>query len=78
MKTIRHMCIDVQGCIMGISSSRKKYSMFDDKNGKPILRETAIRSLLDELGKGRKVIPMGEPCEGFSYETGCPGHEVKE
>jgi len=29
-------------------------------------------------GEGKKVIPIGEPCEGFSYETGCPGHEIKE
>ena len=26
--------------------------------------------------EGKKVIPSGEPCEGFSYQTGCPGHEV--
>ncbi len=26
--------------------------------------------------EGVKVIPFGEPCEGFSYQTGCSGHEV--
>lgn len=29
--------------------------------------------------EGKKVIPLNDPpCEGFSYETGCPGHEVNE
>lgn len=26
--------------------------------------------------EGKKVIPIHEPCEGFSYQEGCPGHEV--
>ena len=28
--------------------------------------------------EGKKVIPIHEPCEGFSFETGCPGHEQQE
>lgn len=24
--------------------------------------------------QGKKVLPFGDPCDGFSYETGCPGH----
>ena len=31
--------------------------------------------LLDRLQEGKRRLPVGEPCEGFSYETGCPGHE---
>lgn len=27
--------------------------------------------------EGKRVIPIGDPCEGFSYLTGCPGHEEK-
>jgi hypothetical protein len=30
---------------------------------------------MDELVRGHDVIPMGEPCEGFDYKKGCPGHE---
>jgi len=25
--------------------------------------------------EGKKVIPFSQECEGFSYETGCPGHD---
>jgi hypothetical protein len=32
---------------------------------------------MDELAKGRKVLPTG-PCEGFSYDAGCPGHDDAE
>ncbi len=28
--------------------------------------------------EGIKVLPIGKECEGFSYETGCPGHPVAE
>lgn len=29
--------------------------------------------------EGKNVIPLSDPpCEGFSYQTGCPGHEVTE
>ncbi len=32
---------------------------------------------LNELAQGHEVIPMtSEPCEGFDYKTGCPGHAV--
>jgi hypothetical protein len=34
--------------------------------------------LTDELAKGHKVLPIGKPCEGWSWETGCPGHEAPE
>lgn len=27
--------------------------------------------------EGKRVIPLGDPCDGFSYLTGCPGHEVE-
>jgi hypothetical protein len=31
--------------------------------------------LMECLQKGWEVLPLGQPCEGFSYQTGCPGHE---
>lgn len=30
--------------------------------------------LMGELSLGREVLPMFE-CDGFSYKTGCPGHD---
>ncbi len=34
-------------------------------------------AFVEELRQGHEVIPIGEPCEGFSYKTGCPGHPVE-
>lgn len=34
-------------------------------------------AFLDELAMGHEVIPVGKPCEGFDYKTGCPGHRVR-
>jgi hypothetical protein len=33
---------------------------------------------MDELAQGHEVVPLGEPCEGFSFKTGCPGHDVPD
>lgn len=34
-------------------------------------------AFIDELLKGHELIPFGDPCEGFDYKTGCPGHEIE-
>jgi hypothetical protein len=52
--------------------------MFAYQNGQKLSGKEVREVLYDELAKGRKVIPMGEPCEGFSYDTGCPGHGQPE
>jgi hypothetical protein len=31
-----------------------------------------------KLAQGKRVLPMGQACDGFSYLTGCPGHPVAE
>ena len=70
-----HMCVDVRGIIRRLSASRAKMAPgITDGHGRPVTRLHAIELFMDELAKGHKVVPMGEPCEGFSYETGCPGH----
>jgi hypothetical protein len=30
---------------------------------------------MNHLAKGHEVIPFGDPCEGFDYTKGCPGHK---
>jgi len=34
-------------------------------------------AFLDELAEGHEVLPIGSPCEGFDYKSGCPGHPVE-
>ena len=71
METI-HMCVDIRGAIKWPNSLLK--SLFRDSSDQSVSAEAAREYLLDQLQMGRKVLLFGKPCEGFSYETGCPGH----
>lgn len=31
-----------------------------------------------QLMLGRRVLPLSDECEGFDYQTGCPGHAIQE
>lgn len=73
MSTTVHTCVSVRGLL------RRK-----DRELKGLLRDGAgnFRSgaecrewLLDRLSEGNEVLPFGEPCEGFDFKTGCPGHK---
>jgi hypothetical protein len=70
METRIHMCINIAGAIRN-----KAFSGFTDDNGKPCTRKEAEEFLKSELLKGRRVLPMAE-CEGFDFQTGCPGHPI--
>ena len=70
-KTI-HMCQSVSGAIK--NWNKKTWEAVAKDNGMtvPYLKEK-FRIMEFE---GKKVIPIHEECEGFSYETGCPGHLI--
>lgn len=72
-----HVCVSVRGAIRSLTASRAKMAPgMSHAGGRPMTREEAIESLLDELAKGHEVLPFGDPCEGFDYSGGgCPGHE---
>ena len=73
MKRTFHICQSVEGALRNWKKTEWK-SLAKSNN-------MSIDQLKDEFYKmhseGIKVIPFGDPCEGFSYQTGCPGH-VKE
>jgi hypothetical protein len=48
------------------------------ENGVPMTGRQVRDSLKIAKLSGWKVIPVGDKCEGFSYETGCPGHPTPE
>jgi hypothetical protein len=74
MKVIRHMSMNIEGLLRW----NKNMNGLFEENGKRISHKQAMAYLLECKSKGWKVIPMtGVPCEGWSYETGCPGHEQK-
>ena len=65
-----HCCQSVRGMLLKTDTELKNYF--------PDFTPSEIRDFfMDELAKGREVIPFGEPCEGFDYKKGCQGHEVE-
>lgn len=83
------MCMSVRGGIRMLQSKRRSAKTYmTDNAGKPLSRDVAINALMDELSKGREVIPMSPhcknpcayaSCKGFDYAGGgCPGHVTGE
>lgn len=73
VKTTHHMCLDVRGVLTNWKA-RDLAGMFVKPDGTRSTADETRDLLLDEVAKGRKVIPIGAPCDGFDYQTGCPGH----
>jgi len=69
---ILHASLDVRDAL---ESTRSLRGMFCRADGQPMTNEEVREKLLDCLQAGQRRLPVGKPCEGFSYETGCPGHE---
>jgi hypothetical protein len=69
-----HMCINVRGAVRNFRPHEWRDCVTTD-DGRVMTPSEVLEYFIDEIAKGRRVIPLGEPCEGFSYETGCPGHD---
>jgi len=46
-------------------------------NGKKLTGAQVVAALQRHLDDGEKLLPVGDPCAGFSYVTGCPGHPAE-
>lgn len=77
-KSIVHVCLDIQGYLTNHTRKRDYAKLLRRDDGTVMEADEAKRCLVRELSLGKKVLPFGEPCEGFSFETGCPGHPVEE
>lgn len=66
---MKHSRMDVAGAIRN-----RAFDGMTDAQGRPIARKYAERMLRQLLAEGVKYLPLGEPCEGWDDETGCPGH----
>ena len=71
--TTIHCCVSIRGALKW--PKRKLRGMLVDESGRKLTADEVREWLFDQLALGRRVLPMGAPCEGFSYETGCPGHQ---
>jgi len=68
-----HVSMSVRGAL-----KNKSFEGFTDANGNEVTKNQAQDFLMDQLSMGREKVPFGEPCEGYDYIKGCPGHEIKE
>lgn len=66
-----HMCQSVRGALKNWSDSEwRALALHNNCTVKECKEE-----FLQYLSEGKEVIPFGEPCEGFDYKDGCPGHD---
>lgn len=70
MSTIHHVNMSVRGALRN-----RNFKGFTSDDGSEASAREVEDFLMDQLAMGREKIPFGEPCEGFSYITGCPGHK---
>lgn len=70
-----HLSISIQGILD--MHKRKKIKCLKNESGKTMTDSEAREFLSECLAEGKRVLPMDD-CEGFSYQTGCPGHEIKK
>ena len=87
--TMISMCVSVRGAIRNLQHQRGQKTGFQDDKGKPLNKQQAIDSLMDELAAGRETLPLnkrcGKPCgnsplcKGFDFgaQGGCPGYPVE-
>jgi hypothetical protein len=72
-----HMCLSVRGALNWPIAEQKralKYLTRDDGTRFADLNEMR-NALMDELQKGREVLPLTE-CDNFDFQKGCRGHEI--
>jgi hypothetical protein len=68
-----HLCISIEGLLT--YSDRRLSHLFTD-SGKQRPGAIVRQWLKLQLAQGKRVLPFGKECEGFSYQTGCPGHSL--
>lgn len=73
MSTTIHICQSVSGAIKNWDKKTWQAIAKDNNMTVEAIKE---RFRIYEF-EGKKVIPIGDPCEGFSYQDGCPGHEAR-
>lgn len=74
MRKIIHVCQSVEGALK--SWTKQDWQNIADHNN------TTVHAVKERFRiwafEGKRVIPLGEPCEGFSYQDGCPGHIIED
>lgn len=72
-----HMCFNIEGMLRN-NTNKKLGKLFVNNDGTPANGADVRKELKGELAKGRKVLPMGDGCDNFDFQTGCLGHPIEE
>lgn len=68
-----HLSLSVTGCLRQ-TPDNNKLSWVNDDNGHPLTNKQLRAELKKADFEGKKLLLMSDKCDGFSFETGCPGH----
>lgn len=69
-----HMSVCIEGILRQPDKMLNKLFTEDGKER----GGTYVRDWLKlQMAQGKRVLPCGK-CDGFDYQTGCPGHEIIE
>jgi hypothetical protein len=74
MSRTTHLCIDLRGALMNWEDRMWRKCVTAD-DGHTMSPQEVKMQFLDELAKGKKVIPMDSSCDNFDFQKGCLGHE---
>ena len=72
-----HLCVDIRGLLNNTRFPSGYRNLIANDDAEMLSPHAAREALYDHLAQGHKVLPTCD-CEGFSYQTGCPGHEEPE
>ena len=68
-----HLSLSLEGALRN-----KDLAWFVRDDGSRPKNREVIEWIKYQIAMGRKLWPMSDKCEGFSYEKGCPGHDESE
>ncbi len=73
MRTI-HVGMSVRGAIRNGEWCGSLVGYCRKPDGSLMTRDEIFDALCDHLTQGHEMIPFGEPCDGWDWKEGCPGH----
>jgi len=72
-----HTSVDLKGLLTWKDKDLRRWlSSFVFENGPASDVQTLRGKLLELVMEGTLFLPVGEPCEGWTDASGCPGHDV--
>lgn len=72
--TSYHVGLSVRGALL--RSDDQLRGLLNDDDGHELTPREARHALMEELSKGREVIPCA-PCDRWDWKKGCQGHPAR-